>query len=83
MKRKILDKIAIGIFLLLIAGSLIVTLVISSNSKNIKQEDALAWYRSKDLPEDCRLPEYENDLEEWKKNLRHDKETWYCLKYYE
>lgn len=81
MKKKTLDRIAIGVFVLLIAGSLLVNFNVSN--EEIIEEDGLEWYRSEDLPKDCQLPEYETNLEEWKKSLRHEKETWYCLKYFE
>jgi len=82
MRKKILDNIAWGIFVILLLGSLVIAIKIP-NSFIYSEEDPLEWYRSDDLPEDCRIPEYESDIEEWKINLRHDQKTWYCLKYFE
>ena len=42
----------------------------------------LSKYRSEDIPEECRMPEYEKNLEEWKEPLSHHQNTLYCLNYY-
>lgn len=83
MKKKNLDYIAVGIFVVLLVGSLLINIGISGHVIIVEEDDGLSWYRSNDVPIDCRLPEYEGDLEAWKKNLRHNQETWYCLKYFE
>jgi len=84
MKRRTLDYIAIGIFAVLIVGSLLINFNVSKSAVGkLPENDALVWYKSDDLPEDCRMPEYEDNIEEWKKNLRYNKETWHCLKYFE
>ena len=42
----------------------------------------LSKYRSESIPEDCRLPGYESDVEAWKEHLSHHQNTLYCLDYY-
>ncbi len=49
----------------------------------IISSEELAKYRSEDIPADCRLPDYENDLDSWKEHLGHHENTLYCLDYYE
>ncbi len=84
--------IGIGIFIILI---LVVAIVSSGilnggvskevNPKQIKSgqtNSALEKYRSEDIPEDCRLPNYESSVSEWVEHLSHHKPTWYCLEYY-
>ena len=84
MRKKILDRIALGIFIILLLGSLLINIKISKSSVIVApEEDPLKWYRSSDLPIDCRVPEYENNLEIWKLNLRYNQVTCYCPKYYE
>jgi hypothetical protein len=89
MKKKILDHIAIGVIVLLLVGSLLINLIISYSSTNIKTEvqnnnsNDLSKYRSEDIPEECRLPEYDYSIEWWKDHLSHNEETWHCLGYFE
>lgn len=76
-----------GIILLLLVGSVILSSGIFNGdvSKDFKSEQIsseLEKYRSEDLPEDCRLPEYESDIDSWKQHLSHHKPTEYCLEYY-
>ena len=51
---------------------------------SLKQQgnQELSKYRSSDIPEECRLPEGDSDVEWWKQHLSHHEPTWYCLKYY-
>lgn len=49
---------------------------ISSSSEELDK------YRSENIPEECRLPEYEDDLDWWKQHLSHHQNTLYCLDYY-
>ena len=44
-------------------------------------EEELSKYRSKDIPEVCRLPDYDNNINKWKEHLSHHEETLYCLDY--
>lgn len=43
---------------------------------------ALDKYRSEDIPEECRLPVYEDDISWWKQHLSHHSNTQFCLDYY-
>lgn len=86
MGNKILI-IGISIFvLLIITGVLISSGILKINGNVIKETEnsnpELEKYRSENIPEDCRLPIYENDLDWWKQHLSHHKETLYCLDYY-
>lgn len=45
-------------------------------------DEEIAKYRSEDIPSDCRLPEYDDDVQKWAEHLSHHKETQYCLQYY-
>jgi len=76
-----------GIILLLLVGFVVFSLgILNGNaSKNFKSEQTnskLEEYRSENIPVDCRLPEYESDLEKWEQHLSHHQQTWYCLDYY-
>ncbi len=44
--------------------------------------EELAKYRSEDIPEDCRLADYDNDVKKWAEHLSHHENTRYCLEYY-
>lgn len=78
MNRKII-YIGIVIVLLVAVG---IFLNAKINSKVIAQTN-LGEYRSKEIPEECRLPAYQNDIEAWKQHLSHHQQTWYCFeKYY-
>ncbi len=85
MVNKIL-VIGITAFVLLIIGSFLISLRGGVTGNIVKEsnidETELEKYRSEDIPEDCRLPEYESNLEWWKQHLSHHKQTWYCLDYY-
>ncbi len=71
----------IGIFLiLLIAGIFVYRYKLTGNAINDNAE--LEKYRSESIPEQCRLPEYEDDLNWWKQHLSHHTNTLYCLEYY-
>ena len=87
MKNKILI-IGIIVFILLLIGSFFISLRNFNITGNIIKENdvnniGLEKYRSQDIPEDCRLPGYENDIDWWKQHLSHHKETLYCLDYFE
>jgi hypothetical protein len=43
----------------------------------------LERYSSENMPEECRLPEYEENLNKWKQHLSHHQNTLYCLDYYD
>ena len=82
--KKVLDYIGIGVVVLLLVGSVIVGLNLSSSKDVIVESDLnLEKYRSEDLPADCRLPVYESRIESWKEHLSHHEETLYCLEYFE
>jgi hypothetical protein len=46
------------------------------------QSPELSKYRSEDLPEECRLPIYEENISWWKQHLSHHSNTQFCLDYY-
>ncbi len=57
---------------------------VSNNSavtENINPE--LQKYRLDSIPEACRLPLSQDDIQSWKEHLSHHKNTWYCLDYFE
>lgn len=89
MKKKTLDYIAAGVIVLLLVGSLLINFIISYPSANASEsvgveniEQDLSRYRLEDIPEECRLPEYDYDIEWWKEHLSHHEETWHCLGYF-
>jgi len=87
MENKTLISIGAGIvFLFLIGLAILNSGILGDNSlKNFKQDSInleLEKYRVQEIPEDCRLPVYESDVEWWKQHLSHHKQTWYCLEYY-
>jgi hypothetical protein len=81
--------VGIAIILILLIGSVILSSgllnqdVVETKNMNGKTNQNLEKYRSSKIPEECRLPGYENDVESWKEHLSHHKETWHCLDYYE
>ena len=89
--NKIIIYVAIGFFALLVIGSVILssgvlngnTIKNSESLQNKQTNPELEKYRSKNIPEDCRLPDYESDIEEWKEHLSHHQNTLYCLDYFE
>ncbi len=48
----------------------------------ILNDEDLAKYRSEDIPSDCRLPDYNDDVKKWAEHLSHHQETQFCLEYY-
>lgn len=78
MENKILVIGAIILVLLLVLG---VFLKSNSNGNSIAGSD-LEKYRSEKIPQECRLPENNNDLNAWKEHLGHHQNTLYCLDYY-
>lgn len=50
--------------------------VVSSGSSDLDK------YRSDDIPADCRLPSYDNDVVGWAEHMGHHAETQFCLEYY-
>lgn len=85
MENKILVYIGIGLLVLTLIGSLSFGLgKISGNTIKEKTTNNidLSEYRSEEIPEECKLPEYENSIEEWKEHLSHHQNTLYCLDYY-
>ncbi len=81
MKNKILGYIGVGFFVLILLGSLFVGFG-GMTGKTVEEEDDLSYYRSEEIPEDCRLPDYDNDVNKWKEHLGHHENTLYCLDYY-
>jgi len=86
MVNKKLTYGGIGLIVLLLVGSFILTTTSLNGAKIIETKGNnpdLDKYRSEDIPSDCRLPPYETDVEEWKQHLSHHQETLYCLNYYD
>ncbi len=82
MDKKILIGIGAGILvLLLFFGFFMGGTKITGNSISHKDTE-LEKYRSAEIPEECRLPDYENDLTWWKEHLGHHQNTLYCLEEY-
>lgn len=79
MENKFLIFGAIILVLLLTLG---VFVKFNSNGNSVKQDSNLEKYRSEKIPQECRLPEYDNDLNGWKEHLGHHQNTLYCLDYY-
>ena len=73
----------IGLFILLLVGGLFFGFKQKSNNSILESENInLNKYRSEEIPADCRLPEYESNVESWKEHLGHHETTWHCLDYY-
>ncbi len=62
---------------LMIQGAFQSNLAVKGNSQELDK------YRSETIPEECRLPEYKDNVDSWKAHLSHHENTLYCLKYYE
>lgn len=43
----------------------------------------LSKYRLENIPVDCRLADYDNDVKKWTEHLSHHGNTKYCLEYYQ
>lgn len=60
--------------------------IVSNHGQEMQSVDLggqeLAKYRSEEIPEECQLPSYDNDVNKWKEHLGHHENTWYCLDYY-
>jgi len=83
VNKKVLDYIAIGVVIILVLGTLFIGLSFSSSKNSAPLEDLnLDKYRSASIPEECRLPVYENRVESWKQHLGHHENTHYCLDYF-
>ena len=77
------NLIYIGIIMVVLIGSLFAGFGRKSENAVKEANDIdLTKYRSEDIPEDCRMPEYENDVKGWKEHLSHHQNTSYCLDYY-
>lgn len=84
MRNKILAYVGIGFFVLILIGSLFVGLGMNGNSvKDVGSDVDFEKYRSEEIPVDCRLPDYDDNVEKWVEHLGHHENTWYCLDYYE
>lgn len=85
MENKFL-YIGSGIILILLIVSFILSSgILNGNSveNNLDNKNPeLEKYRSEEIPEECRLSIYEDNLEWWKQHLSHHKETLHCLDYY-
>ena len=82
-----MDKRIIGIiFGVLVILSFLVFIILKDNpgiGNSVEDSNAeLEKYRSPEIPEECRLPDYENDLDYWKEHLSHHQNTLYCLEEY-
>ncbi len=82
MENKNLMQLGIGLLVIILIGGLFFGLgKISGNT--IKEETTnnldLSEYRLEEIPEECKLPEYEDSIEEWKEHLSHHQNTLYCL----
>ncbi len=86
MRNKMWMYVGGAIFVLLLIGSFVVGSGVLNRdtikSSGGKGNSELERYRSEDIPEDCRLPEYESDVDWWKQHLSHHEATYYCLDYY-
>ena len=97
MENKTLAYLGLGIALLLLIGTFAMGAMSNMTWRSVgdmadnhggeqpvslSNSEELTKYRSEDIPEDCRLPEYENSVESWKEHLSHHKETLYCLDYF-
>ena len=82
MKNKTLAYVGIGFFVLILIGGLFVGLGMNGNAVEENNNVDLSKYRSEEIPEECQLPSYENDVNNWKEHLGHHENTWYCLDYY-
>lgn len=81
--KKLENKfIYIGILIIFVFVIIISFKFPNSNNEKIGNLN-LSKYRSEDIPEECRLPEYENNVESWKEHLSHHEETEHCLGYYQ
>jgi len=92
MKKRTGD-ILYGVLILLLVVSAVFLIVNKKTQKanivtpkkvEVAQNNALLdKYRTDPVPENCRIPEYENDLKRWAEHLSHHESTRYCLEYYE
>jgi len=91
MKKRTGD-ILYGVLILLLVVSAVFLIVNKKTQKanivtpkkvEVAQNNALLdKYRTDPVPENCRIPEYENDLRSWTEHLSHHQITRYCLEYY-
>lgn len=80
MKNKFL---IFGVIVLVLLLSVAVIIKFNKTENDIQRSNVdLSKYRSTEIPEECRLPEYENNLDSWREHLSHHQNTLYCLDYY-
>ncbi len=83
MANKILVYAGVGMFFFILIFSILLSAgILNINGKNINFNADLNKYRSENIPEECRIPNYENDVQAWKEHLSHHQNTLYCLDYY-
>jgi len=83
MKNELSIIVGIAAVLLLVGSILGIGFLTGAKDSSSSQSDSeLAKYRSQNIPEECRIPESESDVDWWKQHLSHHQQTWYCLEYY-
>ena len=82
MKKEIIVSISILLLILVLAGFVFFKGDITKKSVERDSNPELDKYRSEEIPEECKLPKYEKDIESWKEHLSHHQNTLYCLNYF-
>ena len=98
MEKKIIIYFTVGILLLMLIGEFAIgsvnEVVINKEAEDMSDRNSgnkqlisyegedLTKYRSTDIPSNCRLPEYDENVDKWVEHLGHHQETQECLKYY-
>jgi len=81
-KKDFLYLVIAIVVLLVVIGLFVSFITKSSKIEKVTNTPDLSQYRSNDIPEDCRLPKYENNIKSWKEHLSHHQPTLYCLDYF-
>ena len=71
---------AIILISVLVVASFLITLNAGNATKNSNGD--LEKFRASNIPEECRLPAGNNDIDAWKEHLGHHQETKFCLYYF-
>lgn len=85
-KTSYVGMIVIGLILIGVLGvgvkSLVGNIVNEIPLNNNIPDSELQKYRLDSIPEECRLPEGNDNVQSWTEHLSHHENTLYCLDYY-
>ena len=81
------NLIYIGLIFVILSLTVVVFIKVNATGKvvqniNKQNNQELDKYRLDPIPAECKLPEYEESINDWKEHLSHHQNTLYCLDYF-